>query len=98
MAKKIVVYGVSGSLESGELKKTMAACMVRQLYAVWVVENVSIQRLSVREFRPSSAPNPRPIYTPYIPEFMPPVEVPGVHFVPPAGWMTWYPPVLVLSI
>lgn len=99
MAKKIAVYGVSGSLESGELKKTVAKCMVRQLYACWVVENVSIQRLSVREFRPSSAPQLRPVYTPYIPEILPPVELPGVIFVPPIGLPSWLPyAYLALSI
>lgn len=93
MAKKIAVYGVSGSLETGGLKKSDARRMVRQLYACWVVENVSIQRLSIRDFRPFSSPHAR--HTPaaaYIPEKMPPVEVPGVRFIPPVGLVSWFPP------
>lgn len=62
------------------------------MFAVWLDRNVSIQRLSVREFRPNSVAPSRPIYIPYIPEKLPPVEIPGVRFVPPAGLVSWFPP------
>lgn len=81
------------------MKNSEAKRLVRQMYAVWLDRNISIQRLSVRDFCPSSAPTSRPIYSPYIPEKMPPVEVPGVRFVPPDGFMSWLPAVdLGLSI
>lgn len=100
MAKKIAVYGVSGTPETGDIKKTSAQLLVRRLLACWLVENVSIQRVSIKSVRLPSSPLPilaRP--SQYIPERLPPVEVPGVYFEPPLGWANWYPALqLELSI
>lgn len=99
MSKQVAVYGVSGTPEGYRIKNSEAKRLVRQMFAVWLERNVSIQRLSIREFRPSSAPQPRPVPSLYIPDHMPPAEVPGVRFVLPVTVPSWYPPVdLGLSI
>lgn len=91
MSRKVAVYGLSGSPEGGHVKNSEAKRLVRQMFAVWLERNVSIQRVSVRQFRPSSAPQLLPPRLPYIPEVLPPIEIPGVRFLPPASLISWYP-------
>lgn len=91
MSRKVAVYGISGTPEGCHMKNSEAKRMVRQMFMVWRERNVSVQRLPIREFRHLSAPQPRPAFSPFIPDHMPPVEIPGVRFVAPVGLISWYP-------
>lgn len=77
MARKITVVN-----DASHIKKSVAQLLVRRLLAEWVVINVSIRRLAVREL-PRMIPDWRSASGPYIPERMPPVEVGGCHFQEP---------------
>lgn len=62
------------------LKRSVAARLVRRGWAIWLIPNLKIRRLAVR------AKCSEPRYergAPYIPERMPPLEIPNTKFVPP---------------
>lgn len=77
MARKIAVEG-----ERTNYKKSVAELLIRRLLAVWVIEGISIRRLAVREI-PDQAARFTLETKAYIPERMPPREVPNTKFVPP---------------
>ena len=87
MARKILVLSVSGHPEREHLKKSVALILVRRLYADWEIPGVSIRRRAIRATRLRSEHGPA-IPSRYIPERMPPVDVPGVHFEEPKS-ATW---------
>lgn len=83
MARKISVIGISGTPENSQIKKVVAQLLVRRMLAVWLVRNVSIQRVSVRAANPLTVERIRIEWKPYIPENMPPREVGGCKFQEP---------------
>lgn len=83
MARKISVIGISGTPENSQIKKVVAQLLVRRMLAVWIIRNVSIQRVSVREANPLAAERIQVEWKPYIPETMPPREVGGCKFQEP---------------
>lgn len=83
MARKISVIGISGTPENCQLKKSVAQMLVRRLLAEWVIKNLTIRRLAVRSVSLPTAPAPR-IDVIYIPDILPPAEVPNCYFKPPS--------------
>lgn len=85
MARKI---GVLGTRQSGEprtyVKRAVASVLIRRLLAEWVVDNVTIRMLEVRNPLRASEFVPRPP-KPYIPESMPPIidKMLGIKFDDP---------------
>lgn len=80
MAHKITVID-----DNSQIKKSAAFLLVRRLLAEWVVFSVSIRRLKTRQIPRTTTARfvlPR---KPYIPERMPALEVPGVHFEEPTS-------------
>jgi hypothetical protein len=83
MARKIAVKG-----ESVHIKKSIAKLLVRRLLARWVVVNQLIERVPIHELPPGAlARMPRCFVPakPYIPEELPPYELPGLKFQLPGG-------------
>jgi hypothetical protein len=83
MSRKIAVQG-----ETVHLKKSIAKLLVRRLLARWVVVNRSIQRVPISELPPGVfARLPRCVSQakPYIPDKLPPYELPGLKFELPGG-------------
>lgn len=93
MAKRVGVLTPQGEVPSEYIKKSAAHALVRQLLAVWVVENAIIRRIAVKIAEKGPARFVLPA-KPYIPEKLPAAEIPGVHFVPPArpAWVNAYSP------
>ena len=80
MARKISVLHPDGH-QDVQVKKSVAAYLVRNLLAVWIVENVTIQRLSIRELPPEAMTASYPLQpSHYIPEVLPPAEVQNCTF------------------
>lgn len=72
------------------LNKTVAELIVAQVLGVWVEPGRTLRVLTLRGL-PDAAMRPRPLSRQkyrYIPEKMPPVEVPGVKFEEPQS-DTW---------
>lgn len=97
MAHKITVLD-----DNSQIKKSAACLLVRRLLAEWVVFSVSIRRLKTREIpRTTTARFILPT-KPYIPEKMPPVELPNpgwTKFVEPQSerWRTEHRTVVLSS-
>jgi hypothetical protein len=85
MSRKIDCLHPDGN-PSGQLKRSIAHSLVRRALAVWVVKNVTLQYLAIRE-TPSNFLSERLPYPsrPYIPEKLPPVDLPGIKFEEPAS-------------
>ena len=89
MAHKIaVVERLSGDVRR-HLKRRVAEWLVHRSIAEWVVENVSVRIIAINRlptealrFKPETVVKAR---LTYIPVNLPPREVPGVVFVPPAN-------------
>lgn len=88
MARKIPVLHATSDVVSHHVKKSVARLMVRRLYWIWEKENeiARIQPssnipLSARSARPPS--ESRPPRTRYVPETLPPLQIPGVRFEQP---------------
>lgn len=79
MSRKIVV-----TPSNERIKKSAAELKVRRGLAEWIVKNVSIRLIAIREIKPGwmsqkvNLPSKH-----YIPEHMPPVDLPGLRFVAP---------------
>jgi hypothetical protein len=83
LARKIAIEG-----ETVHIKKSIAKLLVRRLLAVWVVQNAIIRRVPVTELSPGAlARMPRCALPPkpYIPDDLPPYELPGLKFQLPKG-------------
>lgn len=83
VSKKIEVAG-----ENRYLKKSAALTLVRRSIADWHVFMVSIKMRPLLQYRVSSTPLSPAIPKNYIPEKLPPRDVPGVFFRPPQS-DTW---------
>lgn len=79
MSRKIVV-----TPSNERIKKSAAELRVRRGLAEWVVKNVSIRLLAIRAL-PKGWMSQKVAgqSKPYIPEHMPPVDIPGVKWIPP---------------
>jgi hypothetical protein len=87
MARKIqVVPAHSDQPSEPHLKKSIAQNLVRRHLAEWVIKNVRIKMRAIREIPVTALKSGRGAYdiNNYIPERLPPAELPGVIFVPPA--------------
>ena len=86
MSKKIPVIG-----ENRDVKRSIAELLVRRLTHEPIlgmvgdkVKLIGIKAKPLREFAPADVRLERPVAAkPYIPEKMPPREVPGCYFQPP---------------
>jgi len=77
MARKIKVYHPGGDPD-GDVKKSVASLLVRRLLAEWIVEGISIRRLSIQQApNLSSLPRPQQARKRYIPATLPPVSADG---------------------
>ena len=63
------------------IKKQVARRLIETGGAEWVLRGVSIRQLEREKYVPVFA---RSVY---IPPTLPSAEIPGVRFVPPAGWV-----------
>jgi hypothetical protein len=79
---RIAVREIGQSSISRHVSKTVAQLFVRRLLAEWVSRSV-IQMLAVKPPHKAGDPSPR-----YVPEKMPPLNVPGVWFEEPQS-LTW---------
>ena len=78
MSRKIAVEG-----ETAHYKASVARRLVRRGWAIWTKANHTIRRLKERHI---PEPEPIPITAkPYIPEELPPCELPGLRFTLPRG-------------
>jgi hypothetical protein len=75
MARKIAI---ENSRE--HLSKNVALLLVRRCMAYWVVPNVMIARIDAKTARPRDVREERPPQITYIPDTLPPVELPDVRF------------------
>jgi hypothetical protein len=89
MARKVIVLHENGK-SAGDIKRSVAYLMVRRLLWQWVQEGKIARILPVREIplRAQSIRIPPPIRR-YMPDRLPPAEVPQVHFKPPSSLAQW---------
>lgn len=90
MSAKVAVLEPHGETPSEHVKKCVAQYLVRKALADWVIVNVVLRRRALRSI-PASAyqSDPRSFSaTPYIPDRMPPLELPNCKFEPPARHQT----------
>jgi hypothetical protein len=75
MAKKILIVD-----DGSHMKKTAVEALVRRLVMRWVIPGVSATRAKIAQFKEAL---PAPVHIPefaYIPEKLPPYELPGLTF------------------
>ena len=65
------------------VKRSVADLLVRRLLAVWVIDKQVIRHVAVRSLREFTSMKFVMPSKPYIPEHMPPVDIPGVKWIPP---------------
>jgi hypothetical protein len=77
MARKVHVIQPGANFAIERMKRPAALQLIKQRTAYWLIENETLQLL-----RPGENPPRDPSTTPwrYIPEEMPPLEIPGVIF------------------
>ena len=84
MARKIALLEPHGTKPSIYLKKSAAMLLITRLLADWEVRGVSIRRRMTKALPPGFhsqrfIPQPKP----FIPERLPPAELPGIRFIAP---------------
>jgi len=77
MSRKIAVEG-----ETVHYKASVARRLVRRGWACWVIEGAKIRRLLIRA---TPEPVPPQRHPTYIPDTLPPYELPGLKFQLPGG-------------
>lgn len=87
MARKIAVLEAHSDAVARHVKKSVAAMMVRRLFWIWEKENeiARIQPLHNLPTAARSARTPsesRPLIR-YVPDQLPPLQIPGVRFEQP---------------
>lgn len=87
MARKIAVLEPHTDCVARHVKKSVAVLMVRRLFWSWEKENEIARILPLRSIpaaarsaRPPSESRPR---TRYVPDQLPPLQIPGVRFQQP---------------
>ena len=92
MAKRIGLIEPQGQVPSTYIKKSAAQLLVRRLLAKW--EGDAVRLVDVRQMDRAIPARFIIPEKPYIPEILPPAELPGVLFVPPVKplWQNSYSP------
>ncbi len=98
MARRISVHSATpnGVTILEFIKRSVAQCRLRQNLAAPIFNElgklIAIKMLPVRERPALNKPyDPHRKLPPYIPEHLPPAELPGIRFEPPASALILFP-------